>query len=125
MSEPRKLKCLSIGEKFNLIKELEKGQLSKKEVATKFDIKLSTLSGILKNKENVLNAFEIENANRERKRGAEYDDIEEALILWFEQARQNDIPISGPIIQEKALSYAKLFNNDQFQASDGWLNNFK
>ncbi|CAB0042470.1 unnamed protein product [Trichogramma brassicae] len=125
MSGPRKLKCLSIGEKFNLIKELEKGQLSKKEVAKKFDIKPSTLSGILKNKEDVLKAFETESPNRKRKRGAEYDDIEEALIVWFEQARQNNIPISGPIIQEKALSYAKLFNNDQFQASDGWLNNFK
>ncbi|XP_023318329.1 tigger transposable element-derived protein 6-like [Trichogramma pretiosum] len=125
MNGPRKLKCLSIGEKFNLIKELEKGQLSKKEVAKKFDIKPSTLSGILKNKEDVLKAFETESPSRKRKRGAEYDDIEEALIVWFEQARQNNIPISGPIIQEKALSYAKLFNNHQFQASDGWLHNFK
>ena len=36
-----------------------------------------------------------------------------------------NLPISGPLIQEKALSFAKFLKKDGFKASNGWLNRFK
>ena len=35
------------------------------------------------------------------------------------------LPISGPLIQEKALSLAKSLKKTDFKASNGWLNRFK
>ena len=36
-----------------------------------------------------------------------------------------NIPISGPLIQEKALSFAKYLKKDGFKDSNGWLDRFK
>jgi hypothetical protein len=34
-------------------------------------------------------------------------------------------PISGPLLQERALIYAQSVGNDSFKASNGWLEKFK
>ena len=39
--------------------------------------------------------------------------------------RSSTLPKSGPLVQEKALSFAKSLNKDGFKASNGWLNKFK
>ena len=35
------------------------------------------------------------------------------------------LPISGSLVQEIALSFAKSLNKDGFKASNGWSNKFK
>ena len=37
---------------------------------------------------------------------AAHTDVEEALIIWFIQARSINVPISGPILQVKARELA-------------------
>lgn len=45
--------------------------------------------------------------------------------MWFCQARSNFIPVSGPILQEKAMTIAKTAKPDtKFVASKGWLTKF-
>ena len=39
--------------------------------------------------------------------------------------RSSTLLINGPLVQEKALSFAKSLNKDGFKASNGWLNKFK
>jgi hypothetical protein len=34
------------------------------------------------------------------------------------------LPISGPLLQEKALSFANILKIENFKASNGWLNKF-
>ncbi|KAJ6639131.1 Tigger transposable element-derived protein 4, partial [Pseudolycoriella hygida] len=41
------------------------------------------------------------------------------------KARNANIPLTGAIVQAKARSLAKLFNIQNFMASDGWLAKFK
>lgn len=54
------------------------------------------------------------------------EEIDEAVFLWFTQERQKGVPISGPLIQEKALRLNKLMNGDlAFTASNGWLDRWK
>ena len=35
------------------------------------------------------------------------------------------LPISGPMLQEKALQFAKDLGNTEFKASNGWLESFR
>lgn len=52
--------------------------------------------------------------------------IDEAVFLWFAQERQKGIPISGPLIQEKALQLNELLKGEaSFTASNGWLDRWK
>ena len=43
---------------------------------------------------------------------------------WYKQCRCLDIPVSGPILKEKATEFEKLFGID-FTCSNGWLDRFK
>jgi hypothetical protein len=47
--------------------------------------------------------------------------------LWFTQIRDTGSPISGPILQAKALQFHKHCNagEEQFTASIGWLDLWK
>lgn len=44
---------------------------------------------------------------------------------WFQKARAKNIPISGPIICEKALHFANELGVEDFKASTGWLDSWK
>ena len=44
---------------------------------------------------------------------------------WFQRIRSLDVPISGPMLQEAALSFAEKIGKTHFQASNGWLESFK
>lgn len=67
-----------------------------------------------------------ESASVIRKRGkTEYENIDEPLFEWFTAARSKNNPISGPLLQEKALDIAKMLCMDQLRASNGWLRCFR
>lgn len=56
----------------------------------------------------------------------EFPQVEDSLYFWFLQERKRHTPISGEIMKEKAkFFYRKIMNNDDFQASEGWLDKFK
>ena len=38
----------------------------------------------------------------------QYEDLEEELFTWFKNTRSTNIPISGPVIQEKATKILKV-----------------
>jgi len=57
MSLKRKLVTLTIAEKVNIISEVTKSSKLKNEIDKKFDIPLSTLSTVLKNKDDVMKLF--------------------------------------------------------------------
>jgi len=50
--------------------------------------------------------------------------VDEQLYKWFVETRSRNAPISGKIIQEKALLIAKNIGYDDFKASNGWLEKF-
>jgi hypothetical protein len=54
-------------------------------------------------------------------KACEYEKVSEALFLWFTQ--QRGVPITGPLLQEKALVFHKEFNEGEsnFTASIGWI----
>ena len=43
---------------------------------------------------------------------------------WAENKSEN-VPITGPMLKEKALEFAGGLNIEGFQASEGWLEKWK
>ena len=47
--------------------------------------------------------------------------LNNTLLKWFTSMRGSNIPISDPILLEKAHKFAKAFNYNDFTTSNGWL----
>ena len=63
---------------------------------------------------------------RSTARKAKNEALDDALFLWFCQERDRGVPISGPILQEKALNLnMKMGGDPSFMASSGWLTQWK
>ncbi|XP_054276524.1 tigger transposable element-derived protein 6-like [Macrosteles quadrilineatus] len=63
--------------------------------------------------------------NKKRCKSGEFKDVDECVLTWLKQCRDKNIPVSGPILQEKAIQYAESLGKKDFCASNGWLHNFK
>jgi hypothetical protein len=48
--------------------------------------------------------------------------LDQAVFLWFRQKRAEGIPISGPLLCEKALELSRILGGEesQIKASEGW-----
>ncbi|GFT14842.1 tigger transposable element-derived protein 4 [Trichonephila clavipes] len=121
MSSFKKYKCLTISEKKKVIESVEEGE-RKVDVAKAFEIPLSSLSTILKNKEKIFSA----SSSRVRKRVSKgnFPCLEQCLVSWMRQCRGQNIPMGGSLLKEKAKAFAKELGIE-FSASEGWLTNFK
>ena len=47
--------------------------------------------------------------------------MDKAIFNWFLSMLSQNVPLSGAMIQEMALTFAKELNVENFQASYGWL----
>ncbi|CAH4034363.1 unnamed protein product [Pieris brassicae] len=54
-----------------------------------------------------------------------YEDLDKAMLSWFHRQRQNNMPISGPLVKAKAENVAQELGLTSFKASEGWLGKFK
>ena len=45
--------------------------------------------------------------------------VDQAIFNWFLNMRNQNVLLSAFMIQEKAVIFAKKFNTENFQASDG------
>uniref|UniRef100_H3AAG5 HTH CENPB-type domain-containing protein n=1 Tax=Latimeria chalumnae TaxID=7897 RepID=H3AAG5_LATCH len=122
-----KLKVHNIETKFLALQEVAKAQKTKSKIAKDLDIPSNTLSTWIKNGDGIKLAYEnqIFGLVRKRMRTAKHPDVEEALFLWFKNARAQDVPVSGPILQIKAEKLATGLGHTDFKCSNGWLDRFK
>ncbi|UYV61164.1 hypothetical protein LAZ67_1003664 [Cordylochernes scorpioides] len=109
-----------------IIEEIEQGK-SHSQVSRERNIPRSTISTIFKNKFAIKSAFLKSNfsSTLKRDRGGEFPEIEEALCRWIRQANAMKLAINGNILKEKAILLALKMGQDNFKASNGWLEKFK
>lgn len=130
MATKRKLNTKSYSEKYAIIKFVEENPaVKKKDVADKFDIKQNTLSGLLKNKEKIIQVVEYPSnarkGNFKRQKNGKYDDVGAALLLWFRQKEsQPDLRLDGDMLLSKAKKFAEEFGYDS-PPSMSWVERFK
>ncbi|KAH7976637.1 hypothetical protein HPB52_017084 [Rhipicephalus sanguineus] len=119
-------KCLTLEQKVQLIREVEKEGRQKSEIARQFGIPPSTLSTVLKNKNAVLDGFEKSfSAKRKRNRDSMYPEVERALLEWLKNARSANLPVNGPALTANAEALAAQMGKQDFKCSRGWLERFE
>ena len=59
------------------------------------------------------------------KRSTRNEDINKCLLEFFRRCRDNNIPLTVVIIQDKSKFYADSFGVTDFEASNGWLQGWK
>jgi len=123
MSSPNKRKAFSVSDKLKILKKYneECSVKTQKVIAEELGIAPSTLRTILKDKDKFVDST----STRQKIRTGQFDDLEQVLLDWFHQARAANLPISGPILKEKAQEIAGRLSHDDFFASSGWLDRFK
>ena len=130
MSHPpskRRRTELTLADKVKLIKDSESTNLTRQQLGQKYGIGKTTATDIIRKKADYLRQFE-ENVDSSRQRfktSSKFEEINDLVWTWFQQARAKNIPISGPMLQEKALSFASSLGVDDFKASNGWLESWK
>ena len=121
-------KTLTLAKKIEVIKALEKNpSRSQKEIAEKYGVSIATISLILKNKMSLQSTSKkVQNLSQKRQHTSTAPDVDEALFTWFCRASTTQgISISGDILKEKVLFFARSLNVENFNASDGWLGRWK
>jgi len=131
MAMKRKNIVVTMKKKMEALSRIDKGE-SLKNIAAEFGVGTSTVSDWKKNRERIENfCFKMISKdsldNRCKAKTSKLDTLDEALFLWFCAERERGLPISGPIIQQKALSLNKQLphGDPSFTASQGWLDRWK
>lgn len=118
-----KRKAICVDEKVCVIRAIEKGE-KKSDVGRRFKLSQSTVATIWKNKETILQAA-LEGNSSKKLRKPKFEELDQAMLSWFHKQRQNNVPISGPIVKAKAEKFADQLGIIDFKASEGWLGKFK
>ncbi|GFU45420.1 uncharacterized protein TNCV_3625491 [Trichonephila clavipes] len=116
MASKRKHSTLTLKDKLEVIKRLDKGEgVTKNWLQSLMLAKLQFVIGE-KNRRKLeqycANSSGETLENRQTAKQSLYDKVDNALHIWFTQERQRGTPLSGPIIQEKAIQLNKLMNGD-------------
>jgi len=78
------------------------------------------------NKEEIKNqAVKFKGSQRKRARTSCHDDIDQALLSWFQEKRTTKSSLSGPILRTQAGKLAALMGIPDWKCSEGWLSHWK
>ena len=124
MSLKRKRTNVPLATKYEIV-QLPDQKMTQSEIDRWYRLVQSSVSSIFKNRMKIKEDFEsCGNPDQKWQRSGKNSQLNDALRVWFQAARQRDIPISS-ILQEKASKYAKQLNVPDFNASNRWLSQFK
>ncbi|PKY44655.1 hypothetical protein RhiirA4_419222 [Rhizophagus irregularis] len=120
-SQQRKRVVLTHAQKHQLCLDYQKTpRPTQEELAAIYKCKQNTVSDILKKKDKWLFIDpDSEEANKQRERAPYFPQVEEALAIWTTNALAAELVINGDILREKAKTFARGFEIDNFVASNG------
>ncbi|GBM60398.1 Jerky protein [Araneus ventricosus] len=113
-SNKRKRVVLTITQKLDIIRRLERGE-NKQDLMRKFNIGSSTIYDIKLQKDKLMkfaSSAETSKASDERRtlQQPQHEKLDIILYDWFLLKREEGIPISGPMLMEKARDFSEKLN---------------
>ncbi|XP_055714421.1 jerky protein homolog-like [Phlebotomus papatasi] len=109
--------------------ELVKNGESVKDVAASYGVGKQTVLDWVQQEERLKNYVNsnARNNNSMTMRPGLTPQTSEALFIWFEHMRERGVPVSGSLLQAKALQFHEVFEDGpaNFSASSGWLTRWK
>lgn len=123
-SSTKSRRCFTIEEKLGIISRLQNGE-SNVALSKEFKVSHSTISTMWKNRDKIKQSLESKSLKIKRIRSTPHKDIEDCLLQWFKTQRTNNLPMNGPLLQEKANHFARLLGNDTFSCSESWIYRFR
>ena len=122
----RKRVVLSIEDKLEIIKLIDKS-VSYTIICEQYGIGRSTVGDIKKNRAKIIsfkkNLVEMGCTSKKAKvmKLSTNDELDKAVYVWFKQKRMEGVPVSGPMLCEKAVQLNLLLGGEStFVASPGW-----
>ena len=124
--DKKKRQQFSLKEKREILLEVEKGG-KKGGIAKKYGSSPSTLSTFLKQQSKIEQNIDADALGPQRKkmRTADYEEVDKAVYTWFVEMWAKNIPINGPLLCERARSFASSLGFPEFMGSTGWLHGFR
>ena len=125
MSSVRQL--LTLKQKVEIEEQYEKDKNSVRDLAKRFNISKTQAANIIKKRSELKDKW-YRGVNQNQKRlslKGHSHTLDEKVYEWFGKIRSKGIPISGPILKNKAREIAEKIGYVNFQASDGWLQRFR
>ena len=116
---------IDLATKIKIIEEFQKG--TKQIILSQmFSIHSSTISKIIKQSNKWLMFYSKgKNDTIKRFRNGKEPLIEEALLDWYLQNSTDNNEINSDLLKLKAIEFAKYFDNESFNPTDGWLARWK
>nr|XP_053652451.1 tigger transposable element-derived protein 6-like [Cherax quadricarinatus]XP_053652452.1 tigger transposable element-derived protein 6-like [Cherax quadricarinatus]XP_053652453.1 tigger transposable element-derived protein 6-like [Cherax quadricarinatus] len=117
---------LTLGAKVKVLEMLDhEPKVPQGKIASMFRVSQSQVSRIMKNKDAIMAQWNrFATPDRKRCRLGKAGALEQILVDWYKEAKKQDLPISGPILMEKAKSIGNEMGIE-FKPSAGWLGRWK
>ena len=125
-------RVVTLENKLEIVSQLKKVK-SQRFVSSLFDIPKSTVADVWKAREKIeRHDSASDNPSFAKMRcivkEANFEKLDKAVYTWFIQQRSKGAPVSGPLLQEKALQMFKILypdkDVDSFKGTSGWLHKF-
>ena len=119
-------KTLTLKEQVDVIKYKDKSGCGSLSLAEKVFVGKTQILSILKSRDKILRELET-NEPSSKQRSARKTGNEETNKLiwkWFKEMSRRKLPISGLMLKERALQFAKDLGNTEFEDSNSWLDSF-
>ena len=124
----RKRKVLTLAERVAVLNKIESGKFCR-SVAEEIGVGKTQIQNIVKDKDNIRKRWEAGESAACRKytkvRKTGYEELDKVVWEWFTRARAKNIPVSGRLIQERAMMYAAELGLESFAGSNGWLDKWQ
>nr|XP_042897002.1 tigger transposable element-derived protein 4-like [Parasteatoda tepidariorum] len=126
----RKRKSISVKENIEILKEFDKGLpgRSKADLAKMMGIPVSILKTIIHDRLKIEEHAKVcrsSSSKKMRVQEGKFPEKEKILLQFFNQCRASNIPVSGPMLMEKAKEIAIKLNLTDSGFTAGWLQKFK
>ncbi|KAH8008844.1 hypothetical protein HPB51_005891 [Rhipicephalus microplus] len=125
-SAKKKRRQFSLKEKVDILSQVDAGK-KQIHIANEMGVAPSTAATILKDRQKILELHRGSQLapSRKRLRLGNFQEVDAAVLTWFKDARSQNVPVSGPMLQEKAWQFADALDITGFEASAGWLHRFR